>query len=137
MSLEQTPPSRHRRLFSGSANEPAQSYARAVVTGNEVRISGTTGFDYISDTLAEGARQQAEQIFRNAGNALALVGGTLADIVRVRVYIARVEDYDAVMDAFAKAFRNINPACTTLQTGLFDPDIRVEMDMDAVIDGLS
>lgn len=137
MTTEQKKSHRHRRLFSGSANEIAQSYARAVVTGSHVRLSGTTGFDYINDTLFEGAGAQAEQIFRNAGNALAQVGGTLADIVRVRIYIARAEDYDAVMDAFATAFRGIDPACTTVQAGLFDPDIRVEMDMDAVIDGLA
>lgn len=130
-------PSRHKRVYSGSANEIARSYARAVVTGSEVRISGTTGYDYINDILADGATAQAEQIFRNAASALAQVGGGLGNVVRVCVYIARAEDHDPVMDAFAEAFRGIDPACTTVQVGLFDPDIRVEMDMDAVVDGLA
>lgn len=123
-----------QKLFSGSEYEKTYSYARAIVLGQQVLISGTTGYDYLADTLAEGAGAQARQIFRNAQNALGQVGGTLRDVVRVRIYIARNEDYDAVMDAFAEAFRGVDPACTTVQAGLFDPEIRVEMDMDAVLD---
>lgn len=127
-------PAGRRAIYSGSAYERTYSYARAVVLGKQVLISGTTGYDYVQDILAQGAQAQAEQIFRNAQHALAQVGGSLRNIVRVRIYIAQAEDYDAVMDAYATAFRGIDPACTTVQAGLFDPEIRVEMDMDAVVD---
>lgn len=123
-----------QKIFSGSEYEKTYSYARAIVLGQQVLISGTTGYDYLADTLAEGAGAQARQIFQNAENALEKVGGTLRDVVRVRIYISHNEDYDAVMDAFAEAFRGVDPACTTVQAGLFDPEIRVEMDMDAVLD---
>ena len=96
-------------------------------------ISGTTGYDYPNDALATGAKEQTEQLFRNVEAALAQVGGTLADIVRVRMYLAYAEDYDVIMAAYAKAFEGISPACTTVEAKLFDPDIRVEMDMDAIV----
>ncbi len=123
-----------RLISSGSRFERDFSYSRAVVVGAHVMLSGTTGYDYSAETLAEGATEQTRQLFRNAEQAFAQAGATLAHVVRVRMYIARSEDYDAVMAVFAKAFRGIDPACTTIQAGLFDPDIRVEMDMDALLD---
>lgn len=124
---------KRRNIFSGSDFEQQQSYSRAVVTGRQFRLSGTTGFDYVTDTLEPGAKAQTEQLFRNAAAALAQVNGTLEDIVRVRIYIARAEDYDTIMDTYAETFRGVNPACTTLNVGLFDSEICVEMDMDALL----
>lgn len=123
-----------RLISSGSAFEKAYSYSRAVVVGQHVMLSGTTGYDYAAGTLAEGARQQTIQLFRNAEAAFAQAAATLADVVRVRMYIARAADYEEVMGVFAETFRGVNPACTTVEAGLFDPDILVEMDMDAVLD---
>lgn len=123
-----------RLISSGSEFERAYSYSRAVVVGPHVMLSGTTGYDYAAGTLAEGAQKQATQLFRNAEAAFAQAGATLADVVRVRMYIARAADYEHVMGVFAETFRGVNPACTTVEAGLFDPDILVEMDMDAVVD---
>jgi len=120
-------------IYSGSEYERTYSYARAVALNGHVRLSGTTGYDYVADILADGAQAQTEQIFRNAEAALGQAGATLRDVIRVRIYIARVEDYDAVMDVYAETFRGVDPACTTVQAGLFDPAIRVEIDMDAII----
>lgn len=122
------------RISSGSDYEKQYNYSRAILVGNHLMISGTTGYDYPNDILASGAREQTEQLFRNVEAALAQVGGTLADIVRVRMYLAYAEDYDAIMAVYAKAFEGISPACTTVEAKLFDPDIRVEMDMDAIVD---
>lgn len=124
-------------IYSGSEYERTYSYARAVAINGHVRLSGTTGYDYLQDILADGAQAQTEQIMRNAQHALAQAGAALKDVVRVRIYIARVEDYDAVMDVYADAFRGIDPACTTVQAGLFDPAIRVEIDMDALVDAVA
>lgn len=123
-----------RLVSSGSSFEATYSYSRAVVVGPHVMLSGTTGYDYAAETLAEGATEQTRQLFRNAEAAFAQAGATLANVVRVRMFIARPEDYEAVMGVFAEAFRGVDPACTTVQAGLFDPDIRVEMDMDALLD---
>jgi enamine deaminase RidA (YjgF/YER057c/UK114 family) len=123
-----------RLISSGSEFEKTYSYSRAVVVGPQIMLSGTTGYDYAAGTLAPGATAQTRQLFRNAANAFAQAGATLADVVRVRIYIARSGDYEEVMAVFAEAFRGVDPACTTVQAGLFDPDILVEMDMDAVSD---
>ncbi|MBN8942250.1 MAG: RidA family protein [Rhizobiales bacterium] len=121
-----------RRIFSGSEFERTYSYSRAVVVGPHILLSGTTGYDYATSTLAEGAREQTLQLFRNAASAFAQAGATLADVVRVRMYISGAENYETVMAVFAETFRGIDPACTTVEAGLFDPAIIVEMDMDAV-----
>lgn len=123
-----------RLISSGSEFEKTYSYSRAVVVGPHVMLSGTTGYDYATSTLAAGAEQQTRQLFRNAAAAFAKAGADLADVVRVRMYIANSSDYEAVMGVFASTFRDMDPACTTVQAGLFDPDILVEMDMDAILD---
>ena len=123
-----------RLISSGSSFEKTYSYSRAVMAGPHIMLSGTTGYDYAKETLAEGAAEQTRQLFRNAERAFAQAGATLADVVRVRMFIARAEDYEPVMAVFADTFRGVDPACTTVQAGLFDPAIRVEMDMDAIVD---
>lgn len=129
-----SPAGAKRRISSGSEFETIYSYSRAVVVGPHVMLSGTTGYDYATSTLAVGAAGQTHQLFRNAAAAFAQAGASLAAVVRVRIYIARGDDYEDVMGVFAETFRGVDPACTTVQAGLFDPDILVEMDMDAVID---
>jgi enamine deaminase RidA (YjgF/YER057c/UK114 family) len=126
-------PSNRQLISSGSQYEKAYSYSRAVAIDGAIAISGTTGYDYINDRLADGAADQTRQIFRNARAALAQAGADLANVTRVRIYIANTTDYDAILGVFAEAFAGINPACTAIQAGLFDPDILVEMDMDAVV----
>jgi enamine deaminase RidA (YjgF/YER057c/UK114 family) len=130
----QTAAAGRRRISSGSAFERTYSYSRAVVVGPHILLSGTTGYDYAASKLPAGVREQALQLFRNAAAAFAQADATLADVVRVRIYIAGAEHYETVMAVFAETFRGIDPACTTLEAGLFDPAILVEMDMDAVRD---
>ncbi|WP_374597663.1 Rid family hydrolase [Sphingosinicella sp.] len=122
------------RYTSGSEYERQYNYSRAVLVGNHLMISGTTGYDYATSTLVGTAEAQTAQLIRNVENVLAQAGGTLADIVRVRMYLAYAEDYDVIMDVYARAFEGICPACTTVEAKLFDADIRIEMDMDAIID---
>lgn len=120
-------------LFSGGEFERQQSYSRAVVVGNQVFVSGTTGYDYASCILAEGAEAQMQQLLSNLKKVLAQINASLSDVVRTRIYISDPDQYDAVMRVFADAFRGINPACTTVQAGLFEKEIIVEMDTDVVL----
>lgn len=122
------------RYTSGSEYERQYNYSRAVLVGNHLMISGTTGYDYTTSTLAGTAEAQTAQLIKNVENVLAQAGGSLADIVRVRMYLAYTEDYDVIMEVYARAFEGICPACTTVEAKLFDADIRIEMDMDAIID---
>lgn len=123
-----------RLISSGSEFEQTYSYSRAVVVGSHVMLSGTTGYDYASSTLAKGAREQTLQLFRNASAAFSQAGATLSDVVRVRMYLSQAAHYEEIMAVFAETFRGVNPACTTVEAGLFDPEILVEMDMDAMLD---
>ena len=134
MTPEQPSAITRKRFTSGSEYERQYNYSRAVLVGNHLMISGTTGYDYATSTLVETATAQTEQLIRNVEAVLAQAGGSLADIVRVRMYLAYTEDYDAIMDVYARAFEGICPACTTVEAKLFDPAIRIEMDMDAIID---
>lgn len=121
-------------ISSGSEFERTYNYSRAVVVGPQVFVSGTTGYDYETGELADGASAQTKQLFRNAEKALATAGGSLADVVRVRIYVADPGDYEPIMQAYAAAFAGVSPACTTVEAKLFDPAIRVEIDMDAILD---
>jgi len=121
-------------ISSGSEFERIYNYSRAVVVGGQVMVSGTTGYDYATGELPAGAAAQAAQLFRNVEAALGQAGASLADVVRVRIYIAERDDYEDVMQAYARAFQDVSPACTTVEARLFDPAIRVEMDMDAIVD---
>ncbi|KFC69344.1 Endoribonuclease L-PSP [Bosea sp. LC85] len=123
-----------RLISSGSEFEETYSYSRAVVVGPHVMLSGTTGYNYASSTLAKGAREQTLQLFRNASAAFSQAGATLADVVRVRMYLSQAAHHEEIMAVFAETFRGVNPACTTVEAGLFDPEILVEMDMDAILD---
>lgn len=128
-----TQPTTRRRISSGSEFERTYSYSRAIVLGNHILVSGTTGYDYATGRLPVSAHDQTVQLFRNVESALASAGASLKDVVRVRMYISQPADYETIMQVFARMFAGIDPACTTVQAGLFDPAILIEMDMDAAI----
>jgi len=128
-----TAPLRRRLISSGSEFQRVYHYSRAVVVGNQILVSGTTGYDYSTGRLPNGGRDQTLQLFRNVESALAKAGATLADVVRVRMYISDPTQYEDIMQVFARTFAGIDPACTTVAAGLFDPAILVEMDMDAIV----
>lgn len=127
-------PFRRRLISSGSEFERQYSYSRAVAIGPYVALSGTTGYDYATKQLPAGAREQTLQLFRNAEAAFAKAGASLRDVMRVRIYISDAAQYETIMEVFAETFKGVDPACTTVEAGLFDPAIIVEMDMDAVVD---
>ncbi len=120
-----------RRIFSGSPFEELAGYARAVVDGDHVLVSGTTGFDYTTMTIPEDAAAQTEQCFRNIEAALAEAGAGLEDLVRIRVYLAAREDFDAVAPVVGRHCRAARPANTTLVAPLVDPRMKVEIEVTA------
>ena len=90
-----------RAILSGSAFEEQIGYARAVVHGDRVYVSGTTGFDYSAMTISEDVVAQAEQCVRNIEAALEEAGCTLADVVRVRYLLPSREDFEPCWPVFA------------------------------------
>ncbi|WP_410669074.1 RidA family protein [Amycolatopsis sp. cmx-4-68] len=124
-----------RAILSGSAFEERIGYARAVVHGDRVYVSGTTGFDYATMTISDDVVEQAVQCLRNIEAALADAGCTFADVVRVRYLLPAREDFEPCWPVLRKAFANVLPAATMLQCGLADPRMKIEIEVDAHLPG--
>ena len=121
-----------RRLIdSGSTFEAQAAYSRAVVDGDWVFVSGTTGFDYTTMTLADGVVAQAEQCFANIAAALQQAGASLADVVRVTYLLPNVADFEACWPVLRKHFVDVRPAATMLSAALIDPRILIEIEVTA------
>ena len=120
-----------RVIFSGSTFEEEIGYARAVVDGERVYVSGTTGFDYATMTIPDGVVEQAEQCLRNIEAALAQADCTFADVVRVRYLLPDRDDFERCWPVLRRTFGEVRPAATMLVCGLSDPRMRIEIEVDA------
>jgi enamine deaminase RidA (YjgF/YER057c/UK114 family) len=120
-----------RFIRSGSTFEEQIGYSRAVVSGDFVFVSGTTGFDYGTMTLAEGVVAQCEQALVNIERALAEAGATLNDVVRVRYVLPDRADFEPCWPALRRAFATARPAATMIVAGLLDPRMRIEIEVTA------
>ncbi len=122
-----------RRISSGSTFERDIGYSRAVVVGNQVFVSGTTGFDYATMTISDDAASQAEQCLRNIEAALREAGASMREVVRVRYILPNAADFPATWPALRAAFDDIRPAATMIEAGLADPRMKIEIEVDALI----
>jgi enamine deaminase RidA (YjgF/YER057c/UK114 family) len=120
-----------RLISSGSTFEREMGYSRAVIEGEWVFVSGTTGFDYRTMTIADAVVEQAEQCFRNIDKALREAGSGLADVVRVRYILPRVADFEPCWPVLRKYFGTVRPAATMIQAGLSDPRMKIEIEVTA------
>jgi enamine deaminase RidA (YjgF/YER057c/UK114 family) len=120
-----------RAIFSGSAFEEQIGYARAVVDGDRVLVSGTTGFDYTTMTISDDVVEQARQCLANIGAALGAAGCTFADVVRVRYLLPDRADFEPCWPLLRACFGEVRPAATMLVCGLSDPRMRIEIEVDA------
>jgi enamine deaminase RidA (YjgF/YER057c/UK114 family) len=120
-----------RLISSGSSFEREIGYSRAVVDGDWVFISGTTGFDYATMTISDNVIEQAEQCLRNIEQALAEAGSRRADVVRVRYILPRVEDFEPCWPVLRKYFGEVRPAATMIVAGLADPRMKIEIEVTA------
>ena len=120
-----------RLISSGSDFEREIGYSRAVVDGDWVHVSGTTGFDYATMTISGDVVEQAEQALANVGAALAEAGCTFADVVRVRYLLPRSGDFEACWPALRRVFGEVRPAATMQECGLSDSRMRFEIEVTA------
>lgn len=126
-------------MLGGSGFEESIGYARAVVDGDRVHVSGTTGFDYATMEISDDVVEQAEQCLRNVGAALAAAGCTFADVVRVRYLLPERADFEPCWPALRRVFGEVRPAATMMVCGLADARMRIEIEVDArrgPVDGL-
>jgi enamine deaminase RidA (YjgF/YER057c/UK114 family) len=120
-----------RRISSGSSFEELASYSRAVVDGDWVFVSGTTGFDYKAGTISPEVAEQTRQTFRNIAAALEHAGSGFGDLVRIRVYLADAADFAVVAPIVGEFCRLSRPANTTVVTPLVDPRMKIEIEVTA------
>ena len=118
-------------ISSGSSYEREIGYSRAVVDGEWVFVSGTTGFDYTSMTISNDLLEQVEQCLRNIKSALEQAGASLADVVRVTYIVPKGDDFPRCWPVLRKYFGDVRPAATMISAGLADPRMRIEIEVTA------
>ncbi|MBE0622793.1 MAG: RidA family protein [Burkholderiales bacterium] len=118
-------------ISSGSSFEAQIGYSRAVVDGEWVFVSGTTGFDYTTMTIADDIAMQTEQCLRNIAAALRQAGSSLDDVVRVTYIVPAAAEFEQCWPVLRKHFGEIRPAATMISAGLADPRIRIEIEVTA------
>lgn len=120
-----------RFISSGSTFEKEIGYSRAVVDGDWIFVSGTTGFDYATMTLREGVVAQAEQCLKNIEWALREAGSSLADVVRVTYILPDPAEFEACWPVLRKYLGEARPAATMISAQLMDPRMRIEIEVTA------
>ena len=121
-----------RRITTGSPFEDFAGYSRAVVDGDFVFVSGTTGYDYQSMRMPEDIEAQTRNCFATIGKALEQAGFALADVVCARYYIVDAADAERVLKICGEMFAEVRPAATLLVVaGLLRPEMKVEIEVTA------
>ena len=120
-----------RLISSGSTFEAEIGYSRAVVDGEWVFVSGTTGFDYSTMTIPDGLLEQTEQCLKNIEAALREAGSSLADVVRATYILPNGAEFRECWPVLRKYFGEIRPAATMISAGLADPRMRIEIEVTA------
>ena len=118
-------------ISSGSQFEHDIGYSRAVVDGEWVFVSGTTGFDYATMTISDNLLDQTEQCLKNIQAALRQAGAEMADIVRVTYLVPNAARFPECWPILRKYLGTIRPAATMISAGLADPRMQIEIEVTA------
>lgn len=119
-------------IGSGSPFEEQIGYSRAVVAGDFVFVSGTTGFDYTSMSISEDVVQQTEQCFKNIAAALVQAESGLQDVVRVTYVLPDPQEFELCWPVLRKYFGQVRPAAMMISARLLDPRMKIEIEVTAV-----
>ncbi len=123
----------HRTLVSsGSTFEEQIGYSRAVVCGDWIFVSGTTGFDYQTMSISDNLVEQVEQCLLNIQSALQQANASLADVVRVTYVLPNAAEFEPCWPVLRKYFGSARPAAMMISAGLADPRMKIEIEATAI-----
>lgn len=125
------PPVTRRSISSGSRFEAEIGYSRAVIDGDWIFVSGTTGFDYATMTIASDPAEQTAQCLANIRATLRAADADLGDVVRVRYVLPDAADFPPCWPLLREAFAEARPAATMICAGLLDPRMKIEIEVTA------
>ncbi len=121
-----------RLISSGSVFEDQAAYSRAVVAGDWVFVSGTTGFDYATMFIADGVVEQTRQCFKNIEAALRAADASLHDVVRVTYIVRNAAEFELCWPVLREYFGEVRPAATLMCAGLADARMKIEIEVTAL-----
>lgn len=120
------------RYSRGSEFERLLNYSRVVVVGDQVFVSGCSGFNYDTMEISDNVTDQAEQTFENIRWSLEQAGASFEDVIRIRIIVASLSDYPAAVKVIGKHCAKAQPANTTWIADLPDPRIKIEIEVTAL-----
>ena len=123
---------KRKLISSGSTFEAQMSYSRAVVAGDWVFVSGTTGFDYTTMTISDDLVEQTEQCLKNIDAALRQAESSLHDVVRVTYVLPDAAVFEQCWPVLRKYLGDVRPAAMMISAGLADPRMKIEIEATAL-----